>query len=161
MRVFCLSDSVSRVSSLPGVTTCGDVIMSTRTNRARLLSPEEITRREKQAKRLLRQKFRDTSALKLWHGHLDVGLARLTEKGAMARTIARHMKRRGITTVAELADKLYLNPESDTLSWMCLPNAFRHAKSNMQNLRYLLVLCNLEWDKEERTYTFISTERPT
>jgi len=135
--------------------------MGTGTAGVKLLSVEEITRREKQAKKLLRQKFKTTPALKPWRGHLDIGLARLTEKGAIARTMAHHMKRRGFTTIAELADKLYLDPNSDVLSWMCFPTAFRPTKDSARDLAYLLALCNLEWDRDKRAYVTIATERPT
>lgn len=134
--------------------------MGTGTNPVKPLSPGEITRREKRAKQLLRQKFKTTKQLQKWRGHMDIGLTRLTEKGAMARTMSRHMKRRGITTVAELADKLYLNPKCEELSWVCVPNAFRHTRSAGRDLKYLLVLCDLEWDKDTRTYIPISAKCP-
>jgi hypothetical protein len=62
------------------------------------------------------------------------------------------MKRRGFTTVADLADMLYLDRESDVLSWVCLPVAFRPAKSAKLKLDYYLALCDLEWNKGTQTY---------
>lgn len=113
----------------------------------RLLSPEEITRREKDATCQLKKAFKRPK-LQLWRGHLDIGLRRIAEKGAMARTIARHMAKRKIATLPDLAAKLFFDPADETLSYVCLPAAFRSPR----NLSYLIALCDLEWDKKSRSY---------
>jgi len=120
----------------------------------RLLSPEEITRRERREKRRLREAFKRPK-LRLWRGYMDIGMTRLTEKGAMARTIARHLRKRGITSVPDLADKIYLDPSDETLSYLCLPAAFRSPIS----LSYLLALCGLEWDRKTNSYKPTDYER--
>ena len=131
-----------------------------KSRKTKLPSVAEIARREKRAKDLLWKIFYTTPKIREFPEHLALGLSRITEKSRMAQMLVSHMADRGIETVEELADKLFIgNDHIEVLEWMRFPVVF-HPCDFEKECSYLIALCDLEWDLCRKEYVSFRTKRP-
>jgi hypothetical protein len=130
---------------------------------ATLPLPKQIYKLEQLAKDRLWFLFYTKPALRVYPERMMLGLTRLTEKAAIANTMATHMEQRNMRSIEELAHHLYLDGEAlDVLGWLRFPCAFRHksrAGDHTREDEYLLALCNIEWDRAKNTYSPIESTR--
>lgn len=126
----------------------------------KLPSERELSRLEKKARDRLIVLFKQTK-LQGMESHLHIGLERIAENGAFARTFARYLRERGFTTVEEFANKVYLGDgHIEALDWLRFPIAFRFNDRKKSGYdRYILALSDLEWDPRMKQYYTINTLR--
>jgi hypothetical protein len=119
-----------------------------------LPTPRELKARAREAKARLKQLFA-CPKLKLLSGYSAVGLCRIEEKLAMALLLTEHMEQQEITSVPELASRLYIGDEYlPALEWMRSPAAFHLNRSKKCTDNYLLALCGIDWNPHTKSFFF-------
>lgn len=117
-------------------------------------TPRQLKVRAKKTRERLTQLFARPE-LKQLSGHSAVGLCRLEEKLAFALLVAGHMEERNITSVSELAYRLYIGDDHlEVLEWMRSPMAFNRGCSKKRDDEYLLALCGIEWNPHTKSFFF-------
>ncbi len=125
-----------------------------------LLTPRQIDIRASAAQKCLRALFgrhKDLQGVEM-RAHLSIGLARIAEKRRFSSLLARYMRRRGIRSVASLANLIYIGCDHlEALEWMRSPSAFLLVEPGRRD-RYLLALCDIDWDPNMKRYVPMHTK---
>lgn len=118
-----------------------------------LPTPAELLRCADCANRRLNRLFTRPD-LKHLAPYRAIGLRRLRAKRDVALMLAAHMQAQGIRSVEALADVLFIGHDHfEALYWMRYPLAFRCVQPNHAHNRYLVELCNLEWDHRTKRWS--------
>ena len=128
--------------------------MSRKHTQASLPTPRQLKERAKKTMERLTQLFARPE-LKQLSGYAALGLCRIEEKLEFALLLAGHMQQRNITSVDELAFRLFIGSDHiEVLEWMRSPTAFKKGRSQKRDDEYLLALCGIEWNPHTKSFFF-------
>jgi len=81
--------------------------------------------------------------------HLELGIERVTEQAALARTLLHHMQERDIPDVETLAHKMWFDGDMiEYIDMLRYPTSFGTNADDKDDADYLLSLCGLEIEIE-------------
>jgi len=120
-----------------------------KSNGKKLATIKAIDRAERQLIARLKRYFA-SGLLTGYEEQMQVGIDRIQEQAALARTLLVHMQERGIPNIETLAKKLWFDKDAiEYFEYLRYPTDFD--KPNSDDAEYLLSLCDLDVEVIRRT----------